>query len=78
MLPELFIGAAVLAFGCQLAVLYAVIVGRAPASSTRRSARWVEVAWVVLPTVVLLAVLVATWNRIERPTVTAPTAGVRA
>jgi hypothetical protein len=50
----------------QLAVLRAVLAGRAPAASSRRGARWAEVAWAVLPTMVLVTVLVWTWRVLSR------------
>ena len=53
-----FLAAAVAVFA-QLAVLWSVIAGRAPASSPGRTARLAEIAWVVLPTIALIAVLCA-------------------
>jgi len=64
-LRSLFLPAAAIALVSQLAVLWAVIAGRAPASSRRPSARWAEIVWVVLPTLALLAVLWATWSTIH-------------
>jgi heme/copper-type cytochrome/quinol oxidase subunit 2 len=61
-LRSLFLPAAAVALISQLAVLWAVVAGRAPASSRRPTARWAEIAWVAIPTVVLLAVLYATWG----------------
>lgn len=57
---------AALAAGSQVAILRAVLAGRAPAASRRPVARWAEVAWVVLPMVVLIIVLVATWQAMGR------------
>ena len=54
----------------QVAILRAVIAGRAPAASRRRVARWAEVAWVVIPTVALVALLVATWGAVHAHAVT--------
>lgn len=59
---------AVVALASQLVILWSVVAGRAPASSSRRGARWAEVAWVVLPTVVLLLVLFATWQAVDAVT----------
>ena len=70
--------AAALALIAQLAVLWSVIAGRAPASTPGRSARLAEIGWVVLPTIVLIAILVLTWNRLGEPVAIAPLAGVRA
>jgi len=75
--PLFFLSAAV-ALTAQLAVLWSVIAGRAPASTPGRSARLAEIAWVILPTLVLIAILLLTWNRLGEPIVIAPLAGVRA
>jgi heme/copper-type cytochrome/quinol oxidase subunit 2 len=77
-LRSLFLPAAIIALIAQLAVLWAVIVGRAPASSPGKSARLAEIAWVALPTLVLIGVLLLTWNRMADPIVVAPVAGVTA
>lgn len=61
----LFFPTAAVALISQLVVLWAVLAGRAPASSSRRIARWAEVTWVVLPTVALLALLWATWRAVD-------------
>ena len=74
----LFIPAAAVALIAQLAVLRSVIAGRAPASTPGRSDRWAEVGWVLLPTLVLIAILVLTWNRLGQPIAVAPMAGVQA
>jgi hypothetical protein len=74
----LFLPAAAIALVAQFAVLWAVIAGRAPASSPGRQARLAEIAWVVLPTLVLIAVLLFTWNRMAEPMAVAPVAGVTA
>jgi hypothetical protein len=55
-----------------------VIIGRAPASTPGRSARFAEIAWVVLPTVVLIGVLWLTWNRLGAPVAIAPLNGITA
>ena len=75
---SLFLPAAIIALVAQFAVLWAVIAGRAPASSPGRPARLAEIAWVVLPTLVLIGVLFLTWNRMAAPVVVAPVAGVTA
>jgi hypothetical protein len=77
-LRSLFIPAAAVALIAQLAVLRSVIAGRAPASTPGRSARLAEIAWVVLPTLVLIAILLLTWDRLGEPVVVAPMAGVQA
>lgn len=75
---SLFFPAAIIALVAQFAVLWAVIAGRAPASSPGRPARLAEIAWVVLPTIALIALLFFTWNRMSEPVVVAPVAGVNA
>ncbi|NUQ11493.1 MAG: hypothetical protein HUU26_04060 [Gemmatimonadaceae bacterium] len=77
-MPLLFLIAASIALVCQGALVYAVLAGRAPASSPRPGARWAEVAWVVIPSLLLLAVLVATWIGIMEPVAVIPVAGVPA
>jgi heme/copper-type cytochrome/quinol oxidase subunit 2 len=77
-MSELFLPAAAVALIAQLAVLRSVIAGRAPASSPGTSARLIEILWVVLPTLGLIAILVLTWNRMGAPVAIAPMAGVRA
>lgn len=72
----LFIAPAVVALVAQLAIVRSVILGRAPASEPGRVARFAEIAWVVLPTVALIAVLVLTWNRIGEPVALAPVNGI--
>ncbi|HEX9564435.1 MAG TPA: hypothetical protein VF981_10710 [Gemmatimonadaceae bacterium] len=74
----LFLPAAAIALVSQLAVLWAVVAGRAPASSQRRSARWADIAWVVLPTLVLIAVLLATWSVLQEIVQVGDTGGVPA
>ena len=61
----LFVVAAVLAMVGQLKVTRDVITGRAPGLSPDRKARWLEIAWAVLPAIVLLWVLVATWHAVD-------------
>jgi heme/copper-type cytochrome/quinol oxidase subunit 2 len=75
-LRNLFLPAAAIALVAQLAVLRSVILGRAPASSPGRSARLAEIAWVVLPTVALAAILVLTWSRLGEPVAVAPVNGI--
>ena len=70
--------AASVALISQLAVLWEVVAGRAPAASRRPSARWTEIVWVVIPTVALIGVLLATWQRMEQPVAVSPSAGVPA
>ncbi len=74
----LFLPAAAAALIAQLAILRSVIAGRAPASSPGRSARLAEVAWVVLPTLVLIGILLLTWNRLGEPVAIAPLNGITA
>ena len=75
-MPKLFLLAAVIALVSQLAVLRSVIAGRAPASSPGRTARLAEIAWVLIPTVALIATLFFTWNRMGQPVAIAPINGV--
>ena len=77
-MSRLFFPAALIALVSQLAVVWSVVAGRAPASSTRTAARWAEVAWVIIPTMFLLATLYLTWNRMAEPVAVAPAAGVPA
>jgi hypothetical protein len=72
----LFITSAAIALVAQLAIVRSVIMGRAPASSPGRVARLAEIAWVVLPTIALIAVLALTWKRIGEPTALAPVSGI--
>jgi len=75
-MPELFLPAAIAALAAQFYVLWAVLAGRAPASSPGRRARFAEITWVVLPTLVLIGVLVLTWNRLSNPMAINPVSGV--
>ena len=75
-MPKLFFLSAVVALVAQLAVLRSVIIGRAPASSPGRAARLAEIAWVLLPTIALVAILFATWTRLGVPVAIAPVNGV--
>jgi hypothetical protein len=75
-MPKLFLLCATVALVAQLAVLRSVIAGRAPASSPGRTARLAEIAWVLIPTVALIAMLLLTWNRIGVPVAIAPVNGV--
>ena len=77
-MPRLFFLCAVVALVAQLAVLRSVIGGRAPASSPGRVARLAEIAWVLIPTIALIAILFATWNRMGEPVAVAPINGVTA
>jgi heme/copper-type cytochrome/quinol oxidase subunit 2 len=74
----LFLIAASIAVVAQLAVLRSVLIGRAPASSPGRSARFAEIAWVVLPTVGLIVILVFTWRALGSPLALSPVNGVTA
>jgi heme/copper-type cytochrome/quinol oxidase subunit 2 len=74
----LFLPAAIVALVAQCAVLWAVIAGRAPASSRHRSARWADIAWVVLPTVALIVVLAVTWRSLNRVPVVSDSTGITA
>lgn len=73
-----FLIAAGVALVCQGIVVQAVFAGRAPASSSRPSARWAEVAWVLIPALVLVTVLAVTWLRVVEPVAVVPTPGVPA
>ena len=75
-MPKLFLLAATVALVAQLAVLRSVIAGRAPASSPGRTARLAEIAWVLIPTIALIATLFFTWNRMGQPVAIAPVNGV--
>ena len=75
---QLFLPFAVIALVAQLAVLRSVIAGRAPASSPGRTARLAEIAWVLIPTLALIAILFVTWNRMGEPVAVAPINGVTA
>ncbi len=61
-LNALFWLAAVVCVTAQLFVVRDVVAGRAPGRSRAPSARWKEIAWVVIPALGLLAVLLATWH----------------
>ena len=73
---SLFFIAASVAVLAQLAVVRSVLTGRAPASSPGRNARFAEIAWVVLPTIVLIGVLLVTWRLIGDPVALAPVNGI--
>jgi heme/copper-type cytochrome/quinol oxidase subunit 2 len=73
---SLFFPAAAIVLVCQFAVLVAVVAGRAPASSPGRTARIAEIAWVVIPTIALLALVFMTWRQLGLPVVLAPATGV--
>jgi len=75
-LRSLFLFAGFITLVAQLAILRSVLMGRAPASSPGRSARFAEIAWVVLPTVVLFVVLALTWRALGQPVALAPVNGV--
>ena len=72
----LFLPAAIAALIAQLAILRSVLLGRAPASAPGKVARFAEIAWVVLPTVVLVVMLVLTWRVLGEPVALAPVNGV--
>jgi len=63
----LFVLAGVSAMVGQVIVTRDVIVGRAPGLSPERRARWLEIAWAVIPAVALLLVLAATWYALGAP-----------
>jgi hypothetical protein len=73
---EIFFPAAAVALVAQLVVLRAVLTGRAPASTPGRVARLAEIAWVILPTVALITVLLLTWDRLTLPVVLSPATGI--
>ncbi|MGH9657682.1 MAG: hypothetical protein ACRD96_04000 [Bryobacteraceae bacterium] len=75
---SLFIPAAAVALIAQFAVLWSVVAGRAPASSPGRTARLAEIAWVLLPTLVLVVVLWFTWNAMGAEIALEPAAGIPA
>jgi hypothetical protein len=77
-MPTFFLLSAAVALVAQLAVLRSVVAGRAPASSPGPAARIAEIAWVVLPTAALIAILALTWGRVEGPVAIAPINGVTA
>ena len=77
-MPKLFLLSATIAVVAQLAVLRSVVAGRAPAASPGRAARFAEIAWVVIPTIALIAILALTWGRIGEPVAIAPVNGVTA
>jgi hypothetical protein len=74
----LFFPAAAVALICQLAILRDVVAGRTPASSHGPLARMAEIAWVVLPTMVLGIVLFATWVAVNAVMAVGGTSGVTA
>lgn len=75
-LRPLFLLAASIAVIAQLAVLRSVLSGRAPAPVPGRSARLAEIAWVVLPTIVLIGVFLLTWRMLGEPVAVAPVNGI--
>lgn len=56
---------ALASLGAQVAIVRAVFAGRGQGAA-ERTVRWREIAWVVTPALMLLAVLIATWMRINR------------
>jgi len=72
----LFLPAAAVALIAQLAVLWSVVAGRAPASSPGRSARLADITWVLLPTLVLGIVLWLTWMRMGAEIALEPSSGI--
>ena len=75
-LRSLFLVAASVAVIAQLAVLRSVLIGRAPASTPGRGARFAEIAWVVLPTIALIVVFLLTWRVLGEPVAVAPVNGI--
>jgi hypothetical protein len=67
LLIVLFLLAAAACVAGQFAVVREVLAGRAPGVSRRPAGRWAEIAWVLIPAVGLVAVLIATWMRISPP-----------
>lgn len=63
----LFWSAAVVALAAQAMLIRSLLLGRSPGSIKTRWARWREAAWVLLPAVVLVLTLVASWRRVHRP-----------
>lgn len=74
----LFLFAAAAALFSQLVIVRSVVAGRAPASSPSRGARWAEIAWVLIPTIALVAILYLTWGRLAGPVALAPISGIQA
>ena len=72
----LFLTAASIAVIAQLAVLRSVVIGRAPASTPGRTARFAEIAWVVLPTIILIGLFLLTWRALGDPVAVAPVNGI--
>jgi hypothetical protein len=68
----LFVLAAAVCLMSQFAVVRAVLSGRAPGLSRRAAGRWAEIAWVVIPAIGLVAVLILTWLRIAPDQAAAP------
>jgi heme/copper-type cytochrome/quinol oxidase subunit 2 len=75
-LRSLFLIAASVALIAQMAVLRSVVIGRAPASAPGRTARFAEIAWVAIPTIVLAGVFFLTWRMLGEPVALAPVNGV--
>jgi hypothetical protein len=68
----LFALAAAVCLVSQFAVLRAVFSGRAPGLSRQPAGHWAEIAWVVIPAIGLVAVLIATWVRIASDQAASP------
>jgi heme/copper-type cytochrome/quinol oxidase subunit 2 len=67
--PLFWICVAVLAVG-QLAVIHSVLTGRSPGAATAERARRMrpgEIAWTLIPAVMLVVVLVFTWRAVRAP-----------
>lgn len=62
----LFWAGAIASLAAQFAIVRSVVSGRAHAPTDDRAVRWREIAWVVIPALALLGVLVATWMKLER------------
>ena len=63
----LFWCAALVALGAQAMLVRSLLLGRTPGSVKTRAAGVREAAWVLLPAVVLVLTLVASWRRMHDP-----------
>lgn len=63
--------AAVLCLMAQGMVLRSLLLGRTPAARTGTAARAREVAWVLIPAIVMVLVLIASWRAIHESTASA-------
>jgi len=72
----LFWSAAVVALAAQAMLVRSLLLGRSPGSVKTPWASLREAAWVLLPAVVLVLTLVASWRRVHRPEPNASSAPV--